>query len=53
MAAIRKKEDRDHREKIYWPALFHRVAIRKKEENTGRECYVRICYVGQPSKGCG
>jgi len=27
-----KKKDRNHRAKIYWPALFHRAAIRRRRK---------------------
>ena len=29
----KKEEDRNHRAKIYWPALFHRTAIKKKPQD--------------------
>jgi len=33
----RKKERRNHRTKIYWHALFHRVAIISREKSDFRE----------------
>ena len=30
-AAIKKKEDRNHRAKIYWSALLHRATIIKQQ----------------------
>jgi len=41
-AAIRRREeDRNHTAKIYWSALCHRAAIKKKEE-TGQKYNVRM-----------